>query len=272
MALRLLLELCAAAGDDESIASSARAMVAQNPALVFQSNEDERFMVGGRLVSKGATALIAAAVGGNSVLTETILDAGANPLLQIDIHQQNPLMWASRYNHVHVITLLLDRFPQLLSTTDLIGWTALFQSAFYDRIEATLHLIASGMDLHAIGIDKKTTPLGVYGAGVRLKYTDRFDKVKTIEKAFAQGPHPSQVQRRKTEIWIRRWPFIQVMVQCGFQPLLHRRVEQLLNSPPVSPDDEIPPVELVTAEQRRAFYLMQIFGHEGFWKAVAAYL
>ena len=45
------------------------------------------------------------------------------------------------------------------------------------------------------------------------------ERREILRAAFANGSHPSQVQRRKDERWARRWPFMSVMVGCGFHPL-----------------------------------------------------
>jgi hypothetical protein len=63
-----------------------------------------------------------------------------------------------------------------------------------------------------------------------------------------------------------------VMVGHDFQPTAARKAVLLAAHPPLDPADPLPPLELLTAQQRRAYYLMAIFGHEGFWKIMASYL
>ena len=57
-----------------------------------------------------------------------------------------------------------------------------------------------------------------------------------LRVAFAEGPHPSQVQRRRDVNWARRWPFMFVVVSCGFRPL----PEQLLAGLSLVPLSELP--------------------------------
>ena len=62
-----------------------------------------------------------------------------------------------------------------------------------------------------------------------------------------------------------------VMVGHDFQPTAARKAVLLAAHPPLDPAALLP-LELLTAQQRRAYYLMAIFGHEGFWKIMASYL
>jgi len=63
-----------------------------------------------------------------------------------------------------------------------------------------------------------------------------------------------------------------VMVGRDFQPTAARKAVLLAARPPLDPAAQVPPLELHTAQQRRAYYLMAILGHEGFWKIMASYL
>ena len=89
---------------------------------------------------------------------------------------------------------------------------------------------------------------------------------------FRKGPHPSQVQRRKDENWARRLPFMLVMTGCDFKPLLARQLALLLLNPPLPPDVKIPPIEIATVAQKRAFLNMAVFGHEGLVRLIASFL
>ena len=63
-----------------------------------------------------------------------------------------------------------------------------------------------------------------------------------------------------------------VMVGHDFQPTVTRKAVLLTAHSLLDPAAPLPPLELLTAQQRRAYYLMAIFGHEGFWKIMASYL
>jgi hypothetical protein len=54
--------------------------------------------------------------------------------------------------------------------------------------------------------------------------------------------------------------------------LLARQLALLLLSPPLPPDAEIPPIEIVTVAQKRAFLNMAVFGHEGLVRLIASFL
>ena len=120
----------------------------------------------------------------------------------------------------------------------------------------------------------KRTPLEGYGIEANPPLSE-----KTKEKhraalldCFRKGPHPSQVQRRKDENWARRLPFMLVMSGCDFKPLLARQLALLLLSPALPPDVKIPPIEIATVAQKRAFLNMAVFGHEGLVRLIASFL
>ena len=93
-----------------------------------------------------------------------------------------------------------------------------------------------------------------------------------LRDCFRKGPHPSQVQRRKEENWARRLPFMLVMTGCDFKPLIARQLALLLLSPALPPDVKIPPIEIATVAQKRAFLNMAVFGHEGLVRLIASFL
>ena len=49
---------------------------------------------------------------------------------------------------------------------------------------------------------------------------------EALRVAFAEGP--LETQRRRDERWVRRWPFMLVLVGSGLRPLEARRLEMAL--------------------------------------------
>ena len=64
--------------------------------------------------------------------------------------------------------------------------------------------------------------------GPRLTPAILEERREALRVAFAEGPHESQVQRRRDERWARRWPFMLVLAGSGFRPLEARRLEMAL--------------------------------------------
>ena len=62
---------------------------------------------------------------------------------------------------------------------------------------------------------------------------DKALRSAALEATWAEGPHPSQVQRRKDERWARRWPFVFVLVR-GSCHLAHRMCTRYTMSQGVS--------------------------------------
>ena len=106
----------------------------------------------------------------------------------------------------------------------------------------------------------------------RLSEETKEEHRAALLDCFRKGPHPSQVQRRKDENWARRLPFLLVMSGCDFRPLLARQLALLLLNPALSPDVKIPPIEIATVAQKRAFLNMAVFGQEGLVRLIASFL
>ena len=54
------------------------------------------------------------------------------------------------------------------------------------------------------------------------------ERPEALRVAFAEGPHESQVQRRRDDRWARHWPLMLVLAGSGFRPLEARRLEMAL--------------------------------------------
>ena len=80
------------------------------------------------------------------------------------------------------------------------------------------------------------TALDIYGASSDITAEKKKQCREELRVAFAKGPHPSQVQRRRDVNWARRWPFMFVVVSCGFRLL----PEQLLAGLSLVPLSELP--------------------------------
>ena len=222
-------------------------------------------------VYPGYTAIMAASVGGHVGLVKELALLGANVHV-LDESRWDALMHASYCGHVAVCGVLLDH-GAVMTTRDVIGWTALHYSAYYGHLQVGLLLCSKGADLMAVSHDGYTA-LQDYGDNAipRLSEETKEEHRAVLLDCFRKGPHPSQVQRRKDENWARRLPFMLVMTGCDFRPLLARQLALLLLNPPLPPDAAIPPIEIATVAQKRAFLNMAVFGHEGLVRLIASFL
>ena len=98
-----------------------------------------------------------------------------------------------------------------------------------------------------------------------------------LRVAWAAGPHPSQVQRRRDERWARRWPFMFVLAG-SVRPLAYRKALLLAAHPPVAPSAVIPaPVRrtrLTRAQLRRlhALNVGLVLSNEGLVRLIASFI
>ena len=223
---------------------------------------------------QGTTLLHQASDCGRVDLVRGLLDRGA------DVHAKDTgagdgrdaLMWACYFGRVPVATLLLDRGADVNATSSR-GQTALFFAAQRDRLEPALLLISRSADLMALDNEGRTA-LDVYGwfYSILINNEVKEERRAQLRAAFAAGPHPSQVQRRRDENWARRAAFVQVLAESDLQPLAARRAELAVLHPPLPPDAAIPRLPCETPAQRRALLRDKVLSHHGIVKHVAAFL
>jgi len=174
------------------------------------------------------------------------------------------LMVASFRGHLAVVALLLNKGADPNSRT--AHCTVLSLAATYDNLDICLLLVSHAADLlEIVGYGK--TALDHYGSGYGINLTPEVKKQRRalLRKAYDEGPHPNAR-------WVRRWPFVCVLVYCDFQPLAARKAYLLMINPPLPHDAVIPPVPIGTPELYRAYLHGIVFSHPGFWKLIASYL
>jgi ankyrin repeat protein len=226
----------------------------------------------GKSNDEGLRLLHKAGCGGHVSLARELIKRGAN-IHAKDKFGEDALMFASQKGHVAVVKLLLE-FGADPNTSNLSCWTALGWAASFDCLEVCVLLLEAGADLRgAIGIKPGETEL--YGRfPYHLSCEVKAERRKLLLKAFINGPHPSQIQRRKNENWARKSIFMIIVAENGFRPLAARRLEQELARVSLDPanEAEVPAVVLDTPEKRHAHYMGQVFSNDGLLRLVVSFL
>jgi ankyrin repeat protein len=245
--------------------------------------------------------LLKAARKGNIERVGTLLDQDVEVDCQDD-RQWTPLIWACFYGRGEVATLLLDReanvnaesaagdTPAIFASTnghlDILkllvsrganihhiyrnGYSPLYCAAEHDHLPVCEYLISLGMDM-AWGNDDYHV-LGAYGAHVDSPLSPETKALRRtiLQRAWENGPHPSQVQRRRDECWARRGPLLMVLAEHSYRPLQLRSL--LILQAAAEPSAPIQPVALVTRQQRHAYLMGRVFSCEGIVRLLAAML
>ena len=211
-------------------------------------------------------------------LARSLLDRRAD-LNQRDRDGFNALAHASMTGFVPTLELLVSRGADV-NTRSRAGFTALFWAAQFDHVPACLCLISRGADL-MVKNDAGWTILGKYGgsADPPISAQQKEQRCEILRNAFAEGPHISQVRRRAWERRRNVFLFVtayHITTGIALKPLAYRQALMLAANPPLPPNVRIPPVQLGTPEQRRAYYRNRIFGieegFEGIFKLIVSFL
>ena len=217
----------------------------------------------------GGTLLHMACEGNRLELGRALLDRGSDVHAR-DMHGQDALFCAcDRGSNLALVTLLLDRGADHCSATN-AGCTALMNVAFWGNHQVCLLLVSKGANLLAV-YDGETA-LDLYGFDTNLAAAEKDEHRAALRAAFAEGPHPSQVQRRKDERFARRWPLMQVLTGHDFLPLAARRAVLAVLHPALPPWAAIPPLPNKTRAQRYALLRNKVLSHAGIVKIVASFL
>ena len=143
-------------------------------------------------------------------------------------------------------------------------------AAPYGKYQVCLLLVSKGANLLAVYNGR--TALDMYGIESNLTAAKKEEHCAALLAAFAEGPHPSQVQRRKDERFARRWPLMQVLTGHDFLPLAARRAALAVLHPALPPWAVIPPLPNKTRAQRYALLRNKVLSHAGIVKIVASFL
>ena len=171
-----------------------------------------------------------------------------------------------------MVKILLGRGAVLESRT-FMGASALLCAALRDHLEVCLFLIARGADLRVVANDNRSA-LSHYGDEANnlqgLDPSVKALRVAELKKAWREGCHPSQVQRRKDENWAKRWPLMEAATGCGFLLMAAKKAE--LKATALPTDVALPPLPTATEEQRRALRHSKVLGNIGLVRRIASFI
>jgi len=206
----------------------------------------------------------------NTDLCGELLNLGAD-VNAVNYNNETVLFIAICGRHFESLILFMDRGanPNILN---IYNWTPLHFASIEGYFKICISLLLKGADLMRLGTNNNNSDsLEVYGlyAGMNGIKLDK-DEIKThkecMQKVFANGSHPSQVQRRRDEAWIRRWPFMNMI--SGFQiiPLLYK--QEL----PFPIDVKIPDEILDSKEKKWMNILKKVLGDKNLARIVVSFL
>jgi hypothetical protein len=206
----------------------------------------------------------------NTDLCRELLDLGAD-VNAVNKNNETVLYIVSSCGYqVNSLMLFLQRGanPNILTNR---RWTALLSASINGYIKNCILLLLKGADLMQLGTNNNSNSLEVYGVyagmnGIKLDEDDIKHHKECMQKVFANGPHPSQVQRRANERWIRRWPLMNILSGCQIMPLFYK--QEL----PLPIDTKIPDEILDSKEKKWMNLLKKVLGDKNLTRIVVSFL
>ena len=214
------------------------------------------------------TPLIISSANGHREVVTLLFDRGAD-IHAIDDYGDIALSRASLHGHLDVMQILVARGSNI-HHMGYKQFTPLLNAALKDHLPVCEFLLSAGADLMAATDPRRNwTPLSHYGHLTTSLLSDAAKTLRSaaLEAAWGEGPHPSQVQRRKDERWERRWPFMFILATQSFRPLQYR----LAAAPPVDPAAPISQPLIRTRRQRHAHLLSQVLTNEGIVRLIVRF-
>ena len=141
------------------------------------------------------TPLIESSYEGQAEVVVTLIDLGADVNAVNDVGF-SALTRASRQGHLEIVKILAAKGANIHHRAA-AGNSALMFAAMSDRLPVCEFLLSLGADLMAVN-DANESPITQYGIGCTpaLSPEVKAQRCAALEAAWAEGPHPSQVQRR----------------------------------------------------------------------------
>jgi hypothetical protein len=188
-----------------------------------------------------STPLLITSARGHGAVAALLLDRGANVNAKENAGGGTPAIYASLNGHLDTLQLLVSREADIHHRTE-IGYSSLLEAALHDHLPVCEYLLSLGADLMALSIYNETalTHYGCKSNDYRgLSPETKALRRAALQRAWENGPHPSQIKRRCDERWIRRGSFITVLAENGYRPLQARALEIALAALAVDPNEPV---------------------------------
>jgi len=184
------------------------------------------------------TPLMIASNRGHRAVAALLLDREANVNAE-DFNGNTPAIYVSIRGQLDTLQLLVSRGADI-HHRDLYGSSSLYCAAMHDHLPVCEYLLSLGADLMAATNDTQTA-LTHYGDNVYPDFSPETKAlcVAALQKAWENGPHPSQIQRRRDESWARRGPLLTVLAEHAYRPLQARALEIALASISLNPNESV---------------------------------
>ena len=216
----------------------------------------EHFDVLCSIAGKGGTADVLAAVDQDSRLATRAHGKGL-------LHGKGLtlLIHACRGSHDNpqLVQGLLERGAKVHAQAN-DGWDALMCASSKGHLQVCLLLISLRANLMLVVNGRNA--LDRYGRQSSLTAYEKKQGRAALRAALG-------IERR----WARRWPVMNVMVRCGFRPLVAQLLELELQRDAIFARGELPPLTFLdTPERRRAYLMGQVFGNDGLLRLIVLFL
>jgi hypothetical protein len=165
-----------------------------------------------------------------------------------DLSELEPIVLAANYGAFEIVVLLIDNGSNPNSRNN--GMSALSVACQLDHIDIALYLITKGANLMEIIYNNKTA-LDFIGWCKTLTNKEKEERCNMLHYAYNK--------RIKDENWKRRMPFMIVMVENKFLPLIINNLALKLSTTFLTNNQKIPTIILDTPEKKKLYIISKVF-------------
>lgn len=209
------------------------------------------------------TMLMSASATGLLKVTSLLLKRGA----RVDLQNNwgwSALICASRFNHPHIASLLINEGHASVNIYNDCGWTPLHYACYYDQIGLCTLLIENGAEfsernqlshstIDYLGKHREhnppTHPLPPLN---EIERDERRQRLLTAREAYL-------TKKRHDANWHRRSPFVHFLRGCGFRLSALQLLERGVLSLTFDTSTPLPPVSRNTKDKNWSFIAGQVF-------------
>ena len=210
----------------------------------------------------GWTPLFWASCGGYLTVVDILVSRGANVLAQ-DSNGMNPLHLAALHGFLDIVKVLAQHRAAAIFTRDASGRDPLLLASLWGNYAVCEFLISQKADprKRSRWSHSALTHFGLYCLRSTKTEEEKAELKAQLKIAWLKGPHPDAK-------WARRRNFMKAIVGSKLRPMARDLAAQKQIQATMDLRAPLPGIPRRTEEEKWAYLLKEVFGHDGIVRCI----